>query len=102
MAKIEIKIGEKTYPCRQTMGAMIRFKRETGKDVSEIENGVADMVTFLWCCIVSACRADGVEFDLPLLDFADRITSNDMTAWAASLNGKTEGGESGGEKKTIG
>lgn len=27
MEKITIKIGGKEYPCRQTMGALLRFKR---------------------------------------------------------------------------
>lgn len=36
MKKIEIKIDGKEYPCRQTMGAMLRFKQETGKEVTEI------------------------------------------------------------------
>ena len=33
MPKIEIMINGKAYPCRQTMGAMLRFKQETGKSV---------------------------------------------------------------------
>lgn len=31
MKKIKIKGQE--YPCRVTMGAMVRFKRESGKDI---------------------------------------------------------------------
>ena len=36
---IEVKINGKSYPCRPTMGAMLRFKKETGKEVTEISNG---------------------------------------------------------------
>ena len=69
-----IKINGKEYPCRVTMGAMLRFKRETGKDVSQIGKGnVADLVTFLWCCTASASKADGVEFGMGLVDFADLL-----------------------------
>ena len=35
MAKIEVTINGAKYPCRPTMGAMLRFKKETGKTVSE-------------------------------------------------------------------
>ena len=45
-----------TSPCRVTMGAMVRFKRASGRDVSEIsKNDVSDMVLFMWCCVASAC-----------------------------------------------
>lgn len=69
----KITINGKVYPCRVTMGAMLRFKRETGRDVSQMAADVADMVTFLWCCIASACKADGVPFDIALIDFADML-----------------------------
>ena len=67
MKKVEITINGKSYPCRQTMGAMLRFKRETGKEVTDMDGGsLTDVCTFLWCCIVSACKADGITFDMSL------------------------------------
>lgn len=70
----KLNLGGIDYPCRVTMGAMVRFKRETGYDVSAIdEKGVSDLVLFMWCCVVSACKADGVSFDLSFEDFADRL-----------------------------
>ena len=51
MAKIEITVNGKAYPCRQTMGAMLRFKRESGKEVTEIKGEVSDLCTYLWCCV---------------------------------------------------
>lgn len=69
-----INVGGRELPCRVTMGAMLRFKRETGRDVSGMSSDdVSDLVTFMWCCVVSACRADGVEMDLTLDEFADRL-----------------------------
>ena len=45
-----ILIGGREYPCRVTMGAMVRFKRECGRDVSEMREGdVGDSVLFVWC-----------------------------------------------------
>ena len=37
MKKTKIKVGDKEFPCRVTMGAMVRFKNESGKDVSKLE-----------------------------------------------------------------
>lgn len=100
MSKLEITINGKAYPCRQTMGAMLRFKQETGKEVTDIEPGsLADLCTFLWCCIVSACKSDGVEFNLSLMEFADSIGPDEMQAWSDSTT--TEAQQDGdGEKKT--
>lgn len=70
---IQIKTTDgKTYPCRVTLGAMRRFKQETGKDADKIV-GMSDTAVFIWCCCVSACSADGVEFGYSLDDFCDRL-----------------------------
>lgn len=101
MKNVEIRIDGKVYPCRQTMGAMLRFKRETGREVTEMElSSFSDLCTFLWCCITSACKADGVEFGMSLMDFADSISPDDMSGWAATLNDGEDGGEADGEKKS--
>ena len=101
---ITITVDGKEYPCRPTMGAMLRFKQQTGKDVSEMSGEVCDMATYLWCCIASACKRDGIQFDLPLMDFADSITEEDMLAWAESMAADMEAieeeqFEEGGSKK---
>ena len=101
MKNVEITIDGKAYPCRQTMGAMLRFKRETGREVTEMEmSSFSDLCTFLWCCVVSACKADGVEFGMSLLDFADSISPDDMNGWAATLNDGGEAEGDGDEKKS--
>lgn len=70
----KINVGGRDLPCRVTMGAMLRFKRETGRDVSEMSSGdISDLITFMWCCVSSACVADGTEFGLTLEEFADRM-----------------------------
>ena len=66
----------KTYPCRLTMGALRRFKAETGMDAEHV-TCAADLAVLIWCCCKSACGADGVAFDVSLDDFCDRI---DMSA----------------------
>ena len=100
MKKVEITINGKAYPCRQTRGAMLRFKMETGKEVSDISNDVTDMCTYLFCCIASACKHDGVEFGLSRMDFADSVTLDDLAAWTEAINGDAAGVEASAEKKS--
>lgn len=91
MKKVEISINGKHYPCRPTMGAMLRFKRETGREITEIEQGsFTDICTYLWCCIVSACKHDGIEFDMELMDFADSISPPDMEEWNNAIQAETQ------------
>ncbi len=99
MKKVEIVINGKAYPCRETMGAMLRFHRETGRDATKMDpSSVSDLCTYLWCCVSSACKADGTDFGMSLMDFADAVTAGDMTAWAAGLAGNgAPAPEAGGE-----
>ena len=90
MPRIDVMINGKAYPCRQTMGAMLRFKKETGKEVTEISDSATDMLTFLYCCTQSACAHDGIKFDLELMDFADSITPEDLNQWTAAINSTAE------------
>lgn len=108
--KATITIDGKQYPCAHTMGAMIRFKEETGREVTGIQpDAVSDLAVYLWCCVVSACRREGVEFKYQLMDFADRIALEDLSRWAAAISaengsdGADQAKDTGGqEKKTAG
>lgn len=77
---LTIKIDDKTYPCRETMGAMLRYKNETGKEASEMQT-VSDWCVYLYCCIKSASHADGIDFDFDLETFADKIDAETLTTW---------------------
>ena len=82
-----IQINGQDYPCRVTMGAMVRFKRESGKDVSELrQDDVSDLVLFLWCCVKSAFNADSVAFAYSFEGFADALTPQDMNQFYAGMN----------------
>jgi len=95
----QIEIDGKTYPCRVTMGALLRFKNETGKDVSELsETDVADLLTLLWCCTASACAADHVSFGMGLMDFADALEPGKYTEFYTSMGEESPQGSA--EKKT--
>ena len=99
MGTVEVKIGGKVYPCRMTMGAMLRYRRLTGKEVSEMEGGsVSELATLLYCCTASACSADGVEFGLDLDEFCDLIGPEDMERMSAGIRTE-ESGDDGSKKK---
>lgn len=103
MKRIEININGEAYPCSPTMGAMLRFKQETGREITEIDPGsLTDLCTYLWCCIVSASKREGKPFDLSLMDFADSITPESMEEWSAAVSGGQGDGnaDGSGEKKS--
>ena len=50
-----------------------------------VTDGVSDLCTYLYCCVVSACRADGVEFGMGLTEFADNLSPADLQAWSTAL-----------------
>lgn len=86
MSKVEVTINGEKYPCRPTMGAMLRFKRETGKEVTELrDTDVSDMCVYLFCCIQSACAADKRAFDMGLMEFADSIDPEGLAAWTRQI-----------------
>ena len=95
--KFAITLDGKEYPCRPTMGAMLRFRQETGREVTQIETGdLSGLVTYLWCCARSSCKREGVDFPLSLMDFADAIDPQDVALWTASLQEEDAGDGTGG------
>jgi|WetSurMetagenome_2_1015567.scaffolds.fasta_scaffold90833_3 hypothetical protein len=75
---INIKVDGKKYPCRSTLGAMLKFKETTGRDVSKIDGDLTDTVTFMWCCVACACEVDNVEFKWDVQQFANRLELSDI------------------------
>lgn len=101
MNKITVMVNGVAYPCRPTMGAMLRFKKETGKEVTEIADGsLSDLCAYLYCCVASASAADGIDFKMPLMDFADALSPEDMTAWAARMQQGSAENADEAEKKS--
>ena len=101
MGKVEIIVNGKHYPCGATMGAMLRFKQQTGHELNKMTPGsLSEMCTYLWCCVKSSCVREGIDFDMDLLTFADNITPEDMMQWHSAIS-EGQGGEDDGEKKTL-
>ena len=103
MAQLLVIVDGKEYPCRPTMGAMLRFKRETGREVTDINGSLEDLTTYLWCCVCSASRREGKEFGMSLMDFADHMDPEDLQQWARLTSKENTPGAAdatGDEKKT--
>lgn len=95
-----IKVYGKEYPCRVLMGAMLRFKRKTGYDVSKMSmSDLSDLITFLWCCVAGSCNADNVPFDMDLEKFADGIDLESLTGFYEEEQQTEEEGEQKKSKK---
>lgn len=95
MNKKVIVIGGKEYPCRITMGAMVRFKNQTGHDISKIDGtDLGEIATFMWCCVKSSCVADDVDFKFGMEEFADRLDVENVKAFSQMMAADVE-------KKTV-
>ena len=76
---INIQVGEKTYPFRMTLGAMLRFKRLTGKEATELnQDSVEEVASLLYACLASASAADKIPFSLTFDELADLLSTEDM------------------------
>lgn len=85
--KIQIQINGKSYPCRPTMGAILRFHQLTDREVTDIRpDSISDLLTYLYCCVASASKADQIPFEMELMDFADAIAPDDLNQWVSSLS----------------
>lgn len=83
----KVIINGKEYPCRITMGAMLRYKRMTGKDISELgNNDIEATISLVYCCTVSACNTDKVAFDMSLEDFADSLSPDEFTDFFSEVD----------------
>ena len=92
MTNIEVVMNGVSYPCRPTMGAMVRFNEIAGKDITQIKNDFTDMCKYLYCCVVSASAADGIPFDLDFMTFADALNPDDLSNWLNNLQEEIKAG----------
>ena len=92
-----LRVGDRELPCRVTMGAMVRYKRATGRDVGSLDTGdVEGLVTFMWCCVASACAADRTEFGMTVEELADHL---EPAAIEAFYEGMAAGAAEGVKRK---
>ena len=83
-----ININGQEYPCQETMGAALRFKRETGVDISRADMDAEAAITYLWCRVASACDAAHKEFNMTLMEFADALPLEAIKDFMVSADSK--------------
>lgn len=95
-----IKVNGKSLPCFPTMGAMLRFREETGREVTEIKgHEVSALCTYLWCTVKSACARTGKEFDMGVQEFCDNVDPKTLNEWQKSME-SLENEDEDSEKKS--
>ncbi len=94
-SRMTVNAGGKEYPCYFTMGAAIAFRALTGRDTTEMENGLSDFAIYLYACCESACRREKLDFPYNnMMEFADEIDANELARLSEAML------DTGGEKKT--
>jgi hypothetical protein len=73
------------------MGAMLRFKEQTGKEITEMDgSSFTDQVVYLYCCVKSACAREKKPFEMSLIEFADSIEQDEMANWLKNQEGDAQ------------
>ncbi len=108
MSKFSVTIDNKEYPIKMSMGAILRFKQQTGKDIATLKENdfsLEDNLALVWCCIKSACSHEKVKFTMDFMDFADSVNVADVegivNALFAASTSATAGEEGDGEKNAV-
>lgn len=86
-ANLEIEVGGKKYPYRETMGAMLSFKEETGLDAPV---DTEDSVRYMYHVVRSNCRRNGEEFKLSFQEFADALDGEEFIRITSALAERTK------------
>lgn len=96
-----IEIDGVQYPCYMTIGAMMAFKRMTGKEVDEMGGiGIEGIATLFFCCVRSACTREKREIPFNSVEeLADYIRPEDLTAWNEHLIGDEQARKPGKKKQ---
>ena len=95
-----VTIGGREYPCYPTMGAMLRYKRLTGREVNE-GGGLSTSLEYMYCVVASACAAEGAELGMDCQQMCDRLSPGEFRRWTELMAAEGEGGDADAEKKTT-
>lgn len=85
-----IEVDGDKYPCHITLGAMHRFKIETGKESTEIQ-GIDDYMIWMWCRVKSASARTDRPLEMTCQEFLDCLEPAVLEKWAESLAEEAEG-----------
>ena len=85
-----LSVGGKEYPCRLTMGAMMRYEEVTGRKFADFDpTRAADLCALVWACAKSGCARERVEFPLGFQDFCDAVEPDEIAAAMAAVESDT-------------
>lgn len=77
--ELKLTINGTTYPCRLTMGALVRFAEVTGHEYSEFTGSLSDACAFIWACLKSASEREKIPFPYDFMEFCDNVDPEDIT-----------------------
>ena len=85
------------------MGAMLLYKKETGKEATEAKfDSMTDTAVLLWAAAASHSEVMGKEFNYTPQQFANRLTASELLKWVNYQRDqltKSSGTDSGESKK---
>jgi hypothetical protein len=76
-----VKIKGEEYPIRPTMWALLQFKRDKEKDVSDLKDtDLEDMLYYTWLCVKGACVQSERDFDMSFDDYVKYVEGDPTEA----------------------
>lgn len=77
-----ITIKGKSYPFYMTMGALLIYKRMTGKEMSKVENpNIEDTMEIIYSIVKAASQANDIEFPYnDVVDFSCQLTPEQLSS----------------------
>lgn len=81
--KLVVEVEGIKYPAHSSLGAILLFKKETGKEVNEI-NCLTDSIIWLWCCVKSASAKTDNPLKMNCQEFADSCDMETLNLWTES------------------
>jgi len=82
--QITLTTGE-SFPFELTMGAMLYFKKETGKEITAADlNDTTELLALLYSCVASGSEVSGHELPYTFQQFANRLTAEELKRWATA------------------
>lgn len=97
---IKIKVNGRELPAYETLGAAVRFKDETGRDLSKIDiTSISDIAVLIWARVAGACSRERIEFDMTFREFADAVDMTSLSEWTQAIQQEVAGETEPAKKK---
>lgn len=78
---ITLTTGE-SFPVEISLGAMLIFKEETGREATEADMGsLSDLIKLLWAGAAAASETAGIAMNYTPQHFANRLTPEELKKW---------------------